>query len=242
MEINHLSFSSIKAFLNSPQDFVRYKTSKKEPTQAMVIGKAIHCKILEPDKFDEQYMVLVADRRTTVGKEAYAKAIESGKEILSQEDMTKINNMYNVVMNNPVSRGILDSITETEVKIEFKEEGFDILGYIDGRSDKINLELKSTSKPEPREFHKEIINRGYHVQQAIYGVASPNRSHVIIAFDEFNVSVHILSDELLQHGYKEFKRALSDIKMCQDLDLWNCSYDFKAPDGYFTVELPAWLK
>lgn len=50
-----LSHTSIKEFSETPSDFIRYKTMKKEPTRAMVNGSFEHAMILEPDSVDGRF-------------------------------------------------------------------------------------------------------------------------------------------------------------------------------------------
>ena len=52
-----LSFSSCKAFSQSPAHFVAYKERKQHETPAMRLGTAVHMAVLEPEKFGERYQV-----------------------------------------------------------------------------------------------------------------------------------------------------------------------------------------
>ena len=52
----HLSFSALKAFLESPKHFYRYKT-EKQTTETIEEGKRFHMAILEPIKFTQKYFV-----------------------------------------------------------------------------------------------------------------------------------------------------------------------------------------
>ena len=93
-----LSFSSLKAFRQSPKHFYNYKFDK-ETTKAMTEGKMFHLAILEPEKFKSEYWVLddsakVTEigggnpRATKIYKEWVAEQVtkNEGKEMISKQD------------------------------------------------------------------------------------------------------------------------------------------------------------
>jgi hypothetical protein len=57
----------------------------------MKLGTATHCAILEPERFNSEYVAMPEgiDRRTTAGKQAYADLLASGAEILAADDMAQ---------------------------------------------------------------------------------------------------------------------------------------------------------
>lgn len=69
-----LSYSSLSAFTVSPRNFIAYKLKEKKTTPAMILGEAVHCKILEPDAFKERYYVAPeVNAATSEGKNTWAK-------------------------------------------------------------------------------------------------------------------------------------------------------------------------
>ena len=89
--IKLVSFSSvIKRILNEET----YEVAMNEPveeTEAMILGSAIHCAILEPDCFNDRYAVLPKiDLRTTIGKATKLKFEEDNqnKVILNSNKKT----------------------------------------------------------------------------------------------------------------------------------------------------------
>ncbi len=58
MKIDHLSHSSLSALKVSPQYFIKYKNKElNKSSKGFELGSAIHCYILEHDKFDSRYVV-----------------------------------------------------------------------------------------------------------------------------------------------------------------------------------------
>lgn len=57
-----MSFSSLMKFLRSPLHMLHDKEQEdKEETEALRFGKAFHCLVLEPDKWDERFVMIPED-------------------------------------------------------------------------------------------------------------------------------------------------------------------------------------
>lgn len=66
-----LSFSSLSAFAVSPRAFIAYKLKERKETKAMRLGTAVHCLVLEPEKFRERYIVAKTVNGATKEGKAY---------------------------------------------------------------------------------------------------------------------------------------------------------------------------
>jgi hypothetical protein len=68
-----LSYSSLSAFSVSPRAFIAYKLKERATTKAMILGEAVHCKVLEPDTFaDRYYIAPTVNAATSEGKNTWA--------------------------------------------------------------------------------------------------------------------------------------------------------------------------
>lgn len=76
-----LSHSSFKEFCKSPRHFVMYKTRKDEPTKAMNEGSIFHCLCLEPDLFDERYIVQTVPSPSSQNQKDMAADMAAGMDI-----------------------------------------------------------------------------------------------------------------------------------------------------------------
>ena len=86
-----ISASGLKLISRSP---AHYKYSVREETLAMRRGSATHCKVFEPDQFENRYAVAPeCDKRTKAGKETWAELEASGKIILSADEYEQVTNM-----------------------------------------------------------------------------------------------------------------------------------------------------
>lgn len=69
-----LSYSSMAAFAVSPRAFIAYKLKERKTTKAMILGEAVHCKVLEPFEFEDRYVIAPdVDGTTVAGKNAWAQ-------------------------------------------------------------------------------------------------------------------------------------------------------------------------
>ncbi len=73
-----ISKSSLSS-LDKETPFRFFNGKKKEPTQAMKMGTALHCAILEPEKFDASY-ILIPDVKAKTLKE-YKDTVKENPEM-----------------------------------------------------------------------------------------------------------------------------------------------------------------
>ena len=72
---NHpaVSRSELWRIRESPQKFAWYKQHPPEPTPALLFGQVFHKLVLEPNLFEQEFVVAPeCDRRTKAGKMAWA--------------------------------------------------------------------------------------------------------------------------------------------------------------------------
>ena len=105
-----ISASGLKLFRRSPaHHYAAYldpNRIERKPTAAMKLGTATHCAILEPERFNGEYTVVMPeglDRHTTAGKQAYADLLASGVEILSADEMARVMNMACAFRDNEIT-------------------------------------------------------------------------------------------------------------------------------------------
>ena len=135
----HLSFSSLKAFAESPAEMKRYINKERTESKAMDLGSAVDCKLFTPELFESQFFVCPEITAKT-GKGEIAKnplattegkaELERQKEIcgnrtfLTHDDFLKIEREVAIISNNPVvkSLGLLDSSNfQFQYSIEFEK-------------------------------------------------------------------------------------------------------------------------
>ena len=87
-----------------PAYFKWCEDNPSAPSDDMVLGSAFHKIVLEPETFDDEFVVMPNfDRRTKDGKMQYALFVEqsNGKTVITQEQYETICGMRDSIMSNP---------------------------------------------------------------------------------------------------------------------------------------------
>lgn len=143
--------------------------ARKVVTPAMIFGKAFDQYLLREKEFFENFFILPegTDGRTTKGKELKEQARQSGREILSHQDWLDLNQMKGNVLDHPICANIIKesqnegSYTGVIAGVEMRCK-LDIFnrGYI--------VDIKTCQSAKKSDFEKDIANRDYHRQMAVY--------------------------------------------------------------------------
>jgi len=235
-----LSHSSFNAFCKSPRHFLQYKLKEKKTTPAMIFGSMIHCLILEPDEFEERYYIAPkCDRRTKAGKAAWKEAMEiaGNRQLTTSDDYKKALRIKNAVWTNEASKWVMDNITTTEKKAEWKYGGYNWHGHIDGEGENILCDLKKVVDADPRKVERLIKYEGYGRQAAHY-LRSQNKQKdfYFICFDDSaNVTVMKMSKGALNVEYESIEFYMNKFSLCAFKNEWHKSFDFYAPNGIYEV-------
>ena len=246
-----LSYSSLIAFKRSPLHYMQYLVEKRKATPAMAMGSLIDCLLLTPDKYEDRY-IIKPDFSKGEGVRARAKAWEEenkGKTWISDVMLAEAKLIVLAVQKNPISKEYIDQVTASQKKIEWtdKETGLPMIAYLDLESEKFIADLKSTADAHPEEFMKSAFNFDYHIQTAIYLDAAAHRGkfpdfyHIAVEKKApYGVSVLKSSKQFIELGTQEYRKLLQEFKFCMEHNLWDQSYEFSAPAGYYQMELPGW--
>ena len=147
-------------------------------TPAMRVGTAFHTLILEPDKFERDYICGPdTDRRSAAGKKAWKDAEENnnGKTLLNVNDWDMIHFMQESVSRHKLASHLLDEKSgkaEETMMWNDSELGTLMKGRSDFRnfSEKVIIDLKSTMDATKDKLERDLWSSDlrYHVQAAIY--------------------------------------------------------------------------
>lgn len=248
-----LNFSRLK-FMEVPAQFAWHfrQGYPVEQTADMKFGTLVHTLVLEPDLFATQYVCSQKfDCRYKAQKEAKEifEAENAGKIIVEEEDYAKATAMAMAVRAHPYASLILDNAStekaifwqdlETDVKMRCRP---DVL-----RADlRLKADIKTINKvPTFEEARREIANRDYHAQSAMYADgcalgADLQIEHDVLIFvgktAPYIVACYELSLEALATGRNRYRAWLHKYMECQRKDQW------PGLDGIETIDLPAWAK
>lgn len=254
----HLSYSSLKAFADSPNEFIRYCLRERVQTDAMIFGTIVHCLVLEPDAFTDRYFVLNdleiisdiggAKPRATNRYKEWVQAQHDknpGKECVTMEVYVTAEIMARNVRNNRAAAIVLNRCNEAEKKIEWEYMNMKFRGILDKIGKNAICDFKTCSDANPQIFQREIIKMKYYLQAAMYerGVTEYRPYYIIAADKKGGVSVHKISDALMQYGFNEYDQLLTRFNECILKERFDWSYDFYSEfeTGHFIMEKPAYL-
>jgi hypothetical protein len=230
-----LSYTSIKEFAKSPNHLINYWSRAANPSQAMILGSAFHCLLLEPDKFNYRYAVAPdVDKRTKEGKFQFEQFVLSteGREVISQSDYQTINYMAAAARIDDV---ILMDI-QAEIEVAGDINGVPFRGFVDALHDNYIVDVKTTRSAHPDDFMRDAANMKYHLQAAIYLELTGRKDYFIIAVENrqpFNVQLYIMTDEMIEKGREEL------LILTEKYKVWDGT-----PSGYaekcLKLALPYW--
>lgn len=252
-----LSRSRLWLLHESPQKFKWAEEHPEPPSPAFRLGAAFHKLALEPETFDDEYVVApTIDRRTKDGKALWEKftqdSAQMGKELLNVDEMEVIAAMRESLMANPTARVLIEkgekeqSIfwTNLRTNLELKCRP-DI--YIAGEVNVI-ADLKSTGSADTESFSRECIRFGYDVQAAMYteGLKTKlpgNYTFIFIAVEKtppYAVNVMEMDPAMIQYGQYRFEELLVKYQECRASGNW---YGFNGANGEINkILLPKWVE
>lgn len=235
-----------------------YQWKKKAPEceekkQALNMGTALHCLLLEPQYFDERFLVIPKfDLRTKKGKEERDQFINEyyspDKIMITEDEERKLRLMQESAFAHPDAKRLLDAQGFCEASIYWTDFETDILCRI--RPDKITIingkpiivDIKKTSNIN--DFGKSLDEYRYHVQAAMYidgytEIFNIDPVFLFIAVSEvieagrYPVRVFQLDDHDLNIGYKLYRENLLTYANCVQSNRW---------DGIETIQRPQWIR
>ncbi|GHE35134.1 PD-(D/E)XK nuclease-like domain-containing protein [Sphingobacterium griseoflavum] len=239
----YLSYSSLSNFRKSPKHFVNYKLFGTDDTDSILLGKVLHCLVLEPQNFDKTYAIAPeCDRRTKDGKATYNAFLESSKDktVVSNSIYTSAVEMAISVLSNEQSKALLDSALFKEKRVDWERHGFKFLSFLDAEGEDYVVDLKSMPDADPKKVQREILSRCLWLQGGMYLEAiDQDKDYYIIAVDKKgNVSVHLLMKSLIEYGKSEFKRLCGDFEDCLSTNSWLKSYEYRSHNGIYPIDKP----
>lgn len=219
-----------------------------EPTPAMQFGTALHMAVLQPELFDQEYVVAPdVDRRTKAGRAVWEDLLETydADSILKADEMQRIQAMRESIMANPTARALIDGERELSALWNDKDTGvlckarFDVVNRRAGAI----VDLKTTNDASPSKFPRSIYDYGYYIQAAHYLAGALTLGldvdlFAIVAIEKeppYAVAVYQIEDQALVAGEDELRQLLSTYARCQETGEWP-AYG----DQAVRITLPRW--
>ena len=222
-EENFFNFSLIKELLKSPLHFQTARVTPKEATPAMKLGSTIHCYLLEPLRFANEYLEEPElDKRTKEYKEFAAK--NTDKFLYSKKEVNPILEKLEIIKkeNNteayPSLLRVLNQKTLNENAIFWDKYKCKIDAFDDDEDTLIDI--KTTSDASPEAFSKTIFSSYYYLQLAHYGLGlkatlKEVKEYKIIAIQTsapFDVVEYVISDDVMSYAEQKLQELYAKLE------------------------------
>lgn len=221
--------SALWELRKSPAHYKYYVENPPEATPSLMFGTAVHMALLEPERFKNSYIVSPKiDRRTKEGKEAYAALMESGKDILSEEDGEKIAAMVNAVMEHPIASKLISGEHEVPIEWEDPKTSERCKCRPDIIHENIIVDYKTTISCEDGVFEASTRKYGYQLQAAMYreGLLQTRFDNYGFAFiaqektPPYAVRVYMCDEGWIDDGVSIYRELLDLYHDCKIKNEW----------------------
>jgi exodeoxyribonuclease VIII len=246
-----VSSSGLRTLVNrSPAHYQAEQAAPKADTPAMLLGRAIHARVLEPEVFAERFAVApVCDRRTREGKAIWSEHLEQhpNATTITASDAETIEGIARSIEVHPIARAAIEG-AQVEVSGYFTDHETGVRCRI--RPDALRcdigviIDLKSALDASPRAFGRVMHQRGYHTQAAMYAAGyhaiagEALTDFLMVAVEKaqpFAIGVYRIDDTAMMVGRAIYRDALRRYAECLAADRWP-GYS----DRIEALTLPAW--
>ena len=224
--------------------------TEREETPAMFMGSAVHCAILEPDRFAVDYRVATTDNKRLKAWQDFKKECEAdGAFPLTPAEFDQLEAIQMAVYDHPVANYLLTQPGRSELSAfgTDPETGMAIRCRYDRLNDDgVIIDLKKTVDASPAAFAKSAATYRYHVQDAFYSdvyaavAGVPAKAFLFIAVEEkapHAVAVYRLRPADVEIGRMLYQHDMQALIRCQADEYWSAYGEEIIP-----LELPAWAR
>lgn len=213
-------------------------------TTALRIGSAVHCALIEPDKFAERYAVRPRlDRRTKSGKtDAATLAVAewlapAPKPWVDESELELLRRMGAAVASHPKVVRLLETCDMVERAHTWQDyafgSGLRCKLRLDLASSTVPLivDLKSTDDPSPEGFARSVVRYGYDTQLVFYasgeaerrGISLDEMVLVLLAVEKqapFRVALYELDDRWKRTAQAWLTKHMGQIALRAETNNW----------------------
>lgn len=211
----------------------------KVPTDAMMLGSALHCAFLEPELMPSKVVRWEGGTRRGKAWDGF-RADHPDQIILTPPMHDKLIGMVRALRAHPVVRKWSNQIEQTEVSAIGDVYGLRMKGRVDALTPDPIFDLKLTRSTDPRTVANTIMEFGYHIQAAIYTHTQMfDRNRMILAMVEdkrpYDVVPYELSPQWLRLGERTAASLIHQYRECLETDIWP-----GRSDAIVLLDAPEW--
>ena len=218
-----------------------------EETPDMRIGTALHCAVLEPERFMKTYTTVEGDRRTKAVRDQIKAYEERGCVVLTETEMAMVMAMRDSVMDSPNAVTLFQG-AHSELSVFAWHDDIMIKCRPDiwNESHGLLIDLKTTTDASPKEVAKSVADFRYHVQDAWYrqvwerAGGAEAEGFIFIAVEKkppYAVGIYTLSLDAKAQGWAEAMADVQVYRNAEEQKQWR-GYSPKIEE----IELPRWAQ
>lgn len=255
------SNGGLKVLAKSPAHYMAWiACAGREETDALRLGRAVHCAMLEPARFAATYVVMpyLGDVKEGVrtgyrsnaakARRAEWEAEHGGAPALGEDEVTVVRGMVESVLAHPKARLLLEG-GQSEVTCRWRDPASGVEGKSrpDHHSPDIAVcaDLKSTQDASESAFARAVGNFGYHLQcdwyvRGLAATADPATDFIFVAAEKeppYAVALYQIDQDALAMAYETNSRRLDRLAKCLASNEWP-----GLPLGIATITLPPWIR
>ena len=253
-----VNWSTLKHIRTSPKHYRHALTHPRKDTDALLLGRLVHCAVYEPEQVGKRYIKEPRLHRGMKDETAFARGYEGGRETAEQFDAmcttldvvpaeiwARAHACRDAILADPFGAAFVTG-GYSEQRIEWVDEqtGIECRGRVDHVNGRLS-DLKTAQTVDPRMFGSAAARYGYHAQMAWYldgleanGISMqvPPALVTVESSEPYDVVVYELSDADLDAGRRIYGECLDTLALCRMTGQWP-----GVSGGHVrTLELPAW--
>ena len=224
-----ISSTGLKSVLRSP---AHYKfQAAHETTRAKQMGTACHTAMLEPERYEAEYVLLREVNVRTASEYKQAVKVHGSEIVLVAHEADKVAGMQEAVLSNPLMRSRLTGEGWRELSLFVRDPDTAVLvrvRYDLLLNDGTIVDVKKTQDARPDPFSRAIDNYGYDLSAALYVDAfewatGEEAQFEFAAVEETMPHGHKLyrpCDTTLGEGRRKYREALASFAQCELCGVW----------------------
>lgn len=204
--------------------------TNKQPSDALIFGSALHKYVFERQDFASEFVVS-AEFKGEGSRQRKNEFMElnEGKQAVSMEDYSKIQDMYDSLMRHSIVRELLTSTGVAEQTIHWTDPLTNVPCKCrpDWMCDYI-VDLKSTEDASEDGFKFSAKKYRYYVQDAFYidGARAAGfnpKGFIFIAIEKeypYLVNLHVYGEDEREFGRETYQQDLLTYQECHAKNEW----------------------
>ena len=240
--VDAVRWSCLREMRRSPKHYRWRLDHPPADTDYFRLGRAVHCAVLEPDRFPLEVAVFTGKIRRGKEWDAFSD-VNAARTILKADEYAMCLAIRDAVRAHPVAKHLLE-VGEAEKSIVWTDPRTGLL--CKGRVDWLNsmvVDLKTDAQLSPRRFPVKAARNGYACQMAMYreglrvlGMDPPVKILAVESVPPFDVGVFALDENALWAGEEEVHELMDKVAECTTKNAWPGMFG----DDEKILDLPAW--